>query len=146
MTRFLLISDTHWGSDSEGYKVQPKYGLRLTELLSALESWIEESGPVDFVLHGGDMIHDLDEASRSGANQHFGLSVPVYLCLGNHDLTIKDGLPIWLGRSPQFFGGDSPDYAIDTEDVRIHVIPTQYETDAYFWGTEPQKLSVLRRS
>ena len=149
MTKFLLISDTHWGSDSDGYKVQPKYGSKLPELLTALQDWIDENGSIDFILHGGDMIHTLDEESLTGANERFDLSIPVHLCLGNHDLTIKDGLSLWLDQSAQFFEGGSPDYAVETKDVTIHVIPNQYEEDAYYWGTEqnyhykPSQLEIL---
>ena len=48
---------------------------------------MDAHGPVDFVLHGGDMIDSTREEHIDRAAEMFRLSVPVYLCLGNHDLT-----------------------------------------------------------
>jgi hypothetical protein len=133
MTRFLYISDTHWGSAANGYKVQPKYGDRLPELLAVLQNWISENGNVDFILHGGDMIHDTDEVSIKGAVEHFDLAVPVHLCVGNHDLTVENGIEDWLRWAPGFFDG-SANFAISADDCQIHVIPNQYGPEPYFWN------------
>lgn len=133
MTRFLYIADTHWGSAANGYKVQPKYGDKLPELLGVLKEWIKENGDVDFVLHGGDMIHETDEASIQRAVELFDLSVPVHLCVGNHDLTIENGIDEWLRLAPVFFG-ESPNYAIHADDCLIHVIPNHYGTEPYLWN------------
>ena len=102
MTRFLYIANTHWGSATNGYKVQPKYGDKLPELLGVLKEWIKENGDVDFVLQGGNMIHETDEASIQRAVELFDLSVPVHLCVGNHDLTIENGIDEWLRLAPVF--------------------------------------------
>ena len=134
MTRFLYLSDTHWGSDGMGYKLQPKYDTRLPELLSALESWISENSPIDFLLHGGDMIHTLDTESLQTARDHFRLSIPVHLCLGNHDLTVKGGLDQWLTSAPEFFANGTPNYGIDTAECTIHVSPNHYENESYYWS------------
>jgi predicted MPP superfamily phosphohydrolase len=133
VTRFVYISDTHWGSSENGYKVQPKYGDKLPELLSALTSWIDENGPVDFVLHGGDVIHETSETNIKEAAQHFDLPIPVHLCVGNHDLTVDGGIEDWLRLAPEFFTEGSPNYGIDTGDCWIHVIPNHYGAKPYLW-------------
>jgi len=133
MTRFLFIADTHWGSAQDGYKVQPKYGERLPDLLAALRGWMSENPPVDFILHGGDMIHNTSETSITEAVAHFDLKVPVYLCLGNHDLTTRDGLGEWMRLAPGFFIDGASNYTIETTSCVIHVIPNQYGVDPYHW-------------
>jgi len=45
---------------------------------------------IDFILHGGDMIDSTTEDHIVAATNAFDLAVPVYLCLGNHDLTTPD--------------------------------------------------------
>ncbi len=136
MTRFLLIADTHWGAGERGYKVQPKYDEKLPELLAALNSWMEENGTIDFILHGGDIIHDTDDAGIRAAVAYFKLPVRVHLCVGNHDLTTEGSIDRWLKLAPDFFVDGSPDYAIETSDCVIHVIPNQYGPKPFFWKHE----------
>lgn len=133
MTRFLFIADTHWGAGEHGYTVQPKYDEKLPDVLTALGSWVQENGPIDFLLHGGDITHVPDETSILWAIEHFDLSMPVHLCLGNHDLTIEGSIDDWLRLAPGFFGDGSPDFAVETEDCIIHVIPNQYGPEPFFW-------------
>lgn len=134
MTRFVYVADSHLGSDDEGYQLQPKYGARLPEILDALEGWIDEHGGVDFVLHGGDLVHTLSDASLREARALFSRSVPVYLSLGNHDLTEKGGIERWLNEAPEFFPGGTAEFAIRTDDCVIHVVPNHWETEPYYWG------------
>ena len=133
MTRFLYLSDTHWGAGASGYTMQPKSDTQLPALIAALRSWIEAHGPVDFVLHGGDMIHETSAAGIIAASQHFDLSCPVHLCLGNHDLTTEDAVEQWLHTAPQFFAAASTDYALTTDDCMIHVMPNQYGPTPFRW-------------
>ncbi len=133
MTRVLYISDTHWGSGDSGYTMQPKYDEKLPVLLVRLMAWIEENGPVDFLLHGGDVIHETEDSSIQAAAEHFDLPLPIHLCLGNHDLTAQGSVDTWMRLAPQFFLGDATDFTIDTDDCMIHVIPNQYGTTPFLW-------------
>lgn len=133
MTRFIYLSDTHWGPGIGDYKLQPKYDQQLPGILAALRSWIDEHGAVDFVLHGGDLIHETSEDSITAAAGLLDLSVPVYLCLGNHDLTIPGALDEWLRLAPQLFGDEGPNYAVETADCMVHIMPNHYGPTPFLW-------------
>ena len=133
MTRFIYLSDTHWGAGESGYHLQPKYDERLPELLEALRSWMAQAGPIDFVLHGGDLIHATSDAAIQAGAALFDLPVPVYLCLGNHDLTAAGSLDQWERLAPQLFPGGPAGYGIDAAECAIHVIPNQHGETPFLW-------------
>ena len=56
-------------------------------MLECLDKWIQSHPGIDFVLHGGDMVDLATVENIRAARDLFSLSVPVYLCLGNHDMT-----------------------------------------------------------
>jgi len=134
MARFLFITDTHIGANPIGWHQQPAYPDHAEELMPWLVSLIQEHS-VDFVLHGGDLVHQCTEANIRLAQQIFSnLPVPMYLSLGNHDLDREDALELWLGIAPEWFGGGQPQYDILWEDCVIHVVPNNWEQDRpYFW-------------
>ena len=146
MTRFVYLSDTHWGIETPGYTMQASQPSRLPELLAALEAWMDAHGPVDFVLHGGDMIDSTREEHIDRAAEMFRLSVPVYLCLGNHDLTREHAAQIWLDRAPHLFLG-GVNFTIETPDCLIHVVPNQWGAEPYVWNgvQEPHFLPEQER-
>lgn len=129
MTRFLYLSDTHLGATGLGFHQQKSYPDRLPEIVAALSEWIQKDGEVDFVLHGGDMVDAGTVASIQEASELFRLPVPVYLCLGNHDLTEPDSLSHWMKICPQFFGGSHPEYLIETDECVINVVPSHWSAD-----------------
>lgn len=133
MTRFVYLSDTHWGVETPGYTMQASHPPRLPELLTALEAWMATYGPVDFVLHGGDMIDSTSEEHIDCVAEIFQLSVPVYLCLGNHDLTSENAAQMWLGRAPHLFLG-GVNFTVETPDCLLHVVPNQWGPEPYFWN------------
>ena len=136
MTRFIYIADTHFGVDRMAYQQQKGYPEKLGSILSELDTWIRKDGEIDFVLHGGDMINSATEANIREARDVFRLSVPVYLCLGNHDLTAPDALDMWLTEAPEFFPGKSPDYYLRFGDSFVHVMPNHWEEVPYYWNDE----------
>lgn len=136
MTRFAYMADTHWGADEMGYQMQRGYPRELPRILDALEEWMADGDGVDFVLHGGDMVDRGDEAILAEARYLFDLSVPVYLCLGNHDLTNADSADRWAQLAPGLFGQGGPDYAIETEDCVVHIAPNQWGPSPYHWQDE----------
>ena len=146
MTRFIYLSDTHWGVAAPGYTMQHAQPYKLPELLVALEEWIAKHGPVDFVLHGGDMIDSTSEENIDYVAQTFQLSVPVYLCLGNHDLTSSDAVEMWLDRTPNFFIG-GPNFTLETSDCLLHIVPNQWGPVPYYWNgvQEPHFSTVQER-
>lgn len=133
MTRFVYLSDTHIGASGLGYHQQQAYPERLPEIVAALSAWIRKEGNIDFVLHAGDMADNGTAEQIRRASDLFKLPVPIYLCLGNHDLSEKDSLENWLELAPQFFAGDRPEFVIETDDCAVHVIPNQWGDPPYFW-------------
>lgn len=133
MTRFVYIADTHLGADPMGYQQQPGFPERLPEIVRALSDWMAADGAVDFVLHGGDMVDETTDENLEAAARLFDLELPVYLCLGNHDLTQKDARERWLALAPGFFLHGSPEFTIDAADLSIHVVPNQWCEYPYYW-------------
>jgi hypothetical protein len=133
MTRFIYLADTHCGANPLGYQQQPGYPQRLPEMVAALRAYIRQEGHIDFVLHGGDLIDQTTDANIRAAAELFDLPVPVYLCLGNHDLTMPGALARWLELAPQFFPGGRPEFTVPTGDALIHVVPNHWEEEPYHW-------------
>ena len=134
MTKFIFISDTHIGGAGHiSYTQQKSYVDRIKTILLCLDNWIQKEGDIDFILHGGDMINDT-ATDINLAHDIFDLSVPVYLCLGNHDLTVENGFELWIKEAPEYFLNKSPNFTIHSDNLLIHVIPNQWEADKpYFW-------------
>lgn len=147
MTRFVYLSDTHWGIEKPGYTMQESHPPQLPHLLARLEEWVVAHGPIDFVLHGGDMIDSTSVEHIARAAELFQLSLPVYLCLGNHDLTCADALDMWLREAPQFFGTGGVNFSVETDDALIHIAPNQWGPEPYFWNgvQEPHFLAAQER-
>jgi DNA repair exonuclease SbcCD nuclease subunit len=138
MTRFIYMADTHCGADPMGYCMQAGYPQRLPELLAALESWMAAS-PVDFILHGGDMVDAGTDENIGRAAALFRLSVPVYLCLGNHDVTEESSLARWASLAGSLLPGGTPTYTLGAADCVIHVAPNQWEPgEPYIWRQQQQ--------
>ncbi len=133
MTRFVYMADTHFGANPMGYQMQPGYPERLPELLRLLDAWIAEHGPVDFILHGGDMLDGMTPANLTGAREAFRLPVPVHLCLGNHDLTTLDALDAWLAGASEFFPGGRSDYSVYSGECGVHVVTSHWQERPYHW-------------
>ncbi len=133
MTRFLFLADSHFGAAPMGYMQQKGYPERVPDLLRGLRDLIAEE-QIDFVLHGGDMVDATTDENILRAAECFDLPVPVYLCLGNHDLTEPDALQRWLKFAPAYFPGARPEFVVDTSDCRIHVAPNHWGSEQYWWN------------
>lgn len=135
MTKFIYLSDSHCEAAPQLYHQQRVYTEKLPEIGRALRELIEEE-EIDFVLHGGDMIDGTAPESVQSAAKLFDFEVPVYLCLGNHDLTTRDALQQWLQQAPQFFPDGRPDFSVVTDDCAIHIVPNQWGSAPYCWEDE----------
>ena len=139
--KFLFITDTHYGGpDNEGYRQQARYNCHAEELLDGLAQWIQQDGGVSFVLHGGDLV---DRGTRGnislGARLMKRLPCPVYLTLGNHDLTEDDSVAAWLEEAPQLFPGGRIDFTIVEDGVRLDALCANWGARPAFWNMkEPQ--------
>lgn len=143
MTRFIYLSDTHVGATPMGYQRQKGYPEHLPGLLAALLKHPDVLPGLDFILHGGDMVDAATDALIRRAVEWFSLPVPVYLTLGNHDLTRPEAVARWMALAPGFFHDQSPDYSIVTPDVAIHVAPNHWDEASYYWSArQDARLSV----
>jgi 3',5'-cyclic-AMP phosphodiesterase len=136
MIRFIYMADSHLGANPMGYQQQPGYAKRMPELVEALSVWMEEHGPIDFIIHGGDMIDDGAEVNICAAAEYFDLAVPVFLCLGNHDEQRLESVESWLSMAPDFFPAGQPACTLDCGDALIHVVPNHWEARPYYWDEE----------
>lgn len=134
MTRFVFLADTHLGACPMGYQQQPGRPDRLADRLAALRRSIAEQGGADFIVHGGDLVDAVSEENlRAAVAEWARLSMPVRLCLGNHDLTDPDAINRWRTLAPDFFPGIRPEYTIATPDCAIHIVPNHWCERPYFW-------------
>jgi DNA repair exonuclease SbcCD nuclease subunit len=139
MTRFIYIADTHVGADEGGYHQQPRYSEQLPELLQYLEYWIEQNPGIDFILHGGDMVDQVSVNSIRIAHSWFTLSVPTYLCLGNHDMTHPHAGDLWLTEAPEFFPNGSLDFTLTCDGIEIRVMPNHWCDTPVYWDGHTMK-------
>lgn len=138
MTRFIFMTDTHLGSGPDAFCQQPPYPERIKELLAEIRTRIPQMG-VDFILHGGDLVHRCTREIVREAVETFRFPVPFYLSLGNHDLNHDEALRIWLEEAPGFFAEPSPQYSFRSGACVVHVIPNHWEPGRpYYWSRSQQ--------
>lgn len=82
------------------------------------------------------MVDAVSQTTLVSACELFDLSVPVYLAMGNHDLTEPHSDALWLSEAPRFFPGGQPAYALSGPGWMLHVLPTQWCDIPYTWTDE----------
>ena len=133
MTRFIFIADTHINADPQGYYQQPRYAKVLPELIGHLADWIQMNSGIDFVLHGGDMVDVVSPESINTACSLFRMPVPLYLCLGNHDMTHPRAAEMWRDVGSSFFPDGELDYTLQCDGAFIHVMSTHWCDTPLYW-------------
>lgn len=136
MAKFIYIADSHFAVAPMRYQQQRGYPEKTGEIVALLDDWIRRDGDIDFVLHGGDMIDSTSKKNILGAKEMFRFSVPVYLCLGNHDLTESDAVKMWLDLAGEFFPDNGTDYSLRCGGCVIHVVPNQWGQTPWYWRDE----------
>ena len=121
--RFVHISDTHIGptADFSHYGHAPLPNLEfIVDAVNALRF------PVDFVLHGGDVVEDgSEEAYRLAQRALSRLRVPVLYVAGNHD-NPPALQRIILGKEPS---QERMDYATVVDGIHVVVLDTRGPQD-----------------
>ncbi len=130
-----MVSDTHIGTSKMEYQQQKGYSEKISEIVKTLDRWVVEQKDVDFVLHAGDMVDIASVENIKLARQIFNISVPVYLCLGNHDLNDQNALSRWMEYAPEFFINHSPDYVIEKGNIGVQVLTSHWDETPFFWGS-----------
>lgn len=131
---FIYIADTHIGTDKMGYFQQTPYEKRLSELFNALNIWISENDDIDYIIHGGDMVNACTQDNIKLAVDMFSVfDIPVKLSLGNHDLTAKNSVELWLKHAPCFFENNSPYFILGSPLYTLHLAPNNWNDTPLFW-------------
>lgn len=136
--KFIYLTDTHIGANPIGFHQQPAYPNLVKGLFDQIENTIEHED-IDFIIHGGDLVDYCNEELIKSAADEFDLSIPSYLCLGNHDLDHKDALNIWLENASKLFVGSSPVYKIIKNQVVVHIVPNHWEYGYEYYWEEKQE-------
>lgn len=143
MSRIIMLSDTHHGGGPEGYRMQACYIHRLPELLAALGAWIDETGGADLVLHGGDTVERSEpDLIAAAVAQLAALPAPVRLALGNHDMTTPDAWRVWQTLAGDLLPGGSAAFTVPLADCTVHVLPTQWGAQPYYWDGGPPRATL----
>lgn len=143
--KIIYLADTHiGGSDDNGYRQQPRYLSHVSELMDCLCEWIRRQKDIDFVIHGGDMVESTSlENIKYATNLFKKLPCPVYLALGNHDLTLDKAIDYWLNGAPSFFPGNSTDMSISHQGVDFHFLTCHWGCKPYFWDPSEKQIPYL---
>ncbi|NRA37145.1 MAG: metallophosphoesterase [Planctomycetes bacterium] len=143
MTKFIHITDSHWGVDDEkfntvNYHLQQGYPDRAQDIIDAMCCYIEKEN-IDFIVHSGDITDDGSEQQIQLCKKLFAnIPVPLYLCLGNHDLPDLQARDRWLDLAPEFFPSAAVDFTVISGDCHIHFVPNQWTAGSadYHWVDE----------
>lgn len=145
--KFIYLADTHFGgSDDCGYRQQNRYLSHGRELVASLNDWIRADGGIDFVIHGGDMVEAGTEKDIAAAAELLAaLDLPVYLALGNHDLSEPDSYRTWLRCAPQFFRGGSGNFSIACGPFELDILCAHWGAVPYRWVKEEEQIPYFDR-
>ncbi|KKR04422.1 MAG: hypothetical protein UT30_C0008G0044 [Candidatus Uhrbacteria bacterium GW2011_GWF2_39_13] len=146
--KFIYLADTHiGGSDSEGYRQQPRYLLHISELMECLAGWIEKQKNIDFIIHGGDMVDSSSAENIDAALKFFRqLPCPVHIALGNHDLTSDDAVGYWLNKAPEYFSGNSVNFPFSHDEMDFYFLTCHWGKKPYFWDPAEKQIPYFSAS
>lgn len=134
--KFIYITDTHIGAGDTGYIKQNRYTGNFPEIFYALYEKHIKDKDIDFVIHGGDAVDFPDESNIEKTLEMLDFKIPVYLCVGNHDLWSADAKKLWLTKAERFFPNKNLSYVIRHSGYKIYVLPNQWCEHPYLWQKE----------
>jgi len=143
--KFIYLADTHiGGSDTKGYRQQPRYLSHVSELIGCLAGWIAKRKDVDFVIHGGDIVDGADSQNIDIAIELFRkLPCPVYPVMGNHDLASSDAVGHWLEKGNGFFPENSMDFSLSLDGTGFYFLTCHWGKKPYFWDPAEEQIPYL---
>ncbi|MGI6368467.1 MAG: metallophosphoesterase family protein [Anaerolineae bacterium] len=152
MSRIILLSDTHYGGDAQGYRLQPSYIERLPELLAALTEWIHARSGVDLILHAGDCVEQSSpELVTEAVAQLRELSAPLLVAPGNHDMTSESAQAVWRARAADLMPVDRV-ASVVLPDCAVHALPVHWGERPWYWDggaprprLRPEDLATLQQ-
>ena len=125
--RFALIGDTHVRFEGRHLWMNLKMGEAVTAEFGATLRALAREG-IDFVMHGGDMT---ENATRDEFALFAGIvgsqPLPVYGCMGNHDVYLDSSRPDALELLGDQFPGGTLDYVLSKPPLRFVVLDVKIE-------------------
>ena len=99
--KIAYFTDTHLGAAAEDWRQQPRWVGGVPTLTRRLRLWLDEHD-VEIVIHGGDVVHAATFPQVQLAAALMGaLGRPVFVTLGNHDLTGRESFQQWQDMAAQ---------------------------------------------
>ena len=124
---FALIADTHVRFEGRHLWMNLKMGEAVAAEFGATLRALAQEG-IDFVMHGGDMT---ENARRDEFALFAGIlrsqSLPVYGCMGNHDVYLETSRPDALELLGDQFPGGVLDYVLSKPPLRFVVLDVKIE-------------------
>ena len=135
MARFVIVSDFHYALEKyldEKTRCGRKLMQHAEPLLEKFIDEVNETIRPDFVMNLGDLIQDYGDYDEDITTikafwAKFGrLNVPVYTCVGNHDLrATKD-----RGTVAAVLGYEKTTWSVDVAGIHVVVLGTDVDYDA----------------
>jgi predicted phosphodiesterase len=147
-TRFLYITDTHWGAQPNmGYTVQPRDPAIFEDIHLALKQWLaRQPESIDLILHGGDVVNDGTEPQIIGAVSRLkSLGLPVHVCLGNHDLEQPSSITSWRKHHQGLLADVSGSYRLALKDLDLYVLAHHWDQidPPHYWNRAGPQVPLL---
>lgn len=134
--RFLFISDSHEGGHAQHACLHPRYvSSEYDLLLERLGQWVARQ-PLDFVIHGGDIIDAGYKKQVMAAADRFKqmIPVPTYLCLGNHDLARQESIDYWREHHQGLLPDGQTDYHWSHPQAAFYVMCAHWHpSHDFYW-------------
>ena len=137
LIRFLHISDTHFGPDTQFiYQNKNPYqdGLYLIAEIKKLPV------TVDFIIHTGDVVSfQNDEAYKIAKEVLSQIHPPLYFVTGNHDDPVRlNSFPLFAQRTPLVKRSNSVSYFFEFQDTLFITIDAKHPDDNNPSGIIPE--------
>jgi 3',5'-cyclic AMP phosphodiesterase CpdA len=147
--KIAYITDTHLGATAEDWSQQPRWVGGMPALMRRLRLWLDEHD-VEIVVHGGDVVHAATFGQIQLATALMGaLGRPVFVSLGNHDLTERDSYQQWQSLAGQQRWLTAQDTHLELDACDLIVLTNQWVTSegvGMYWplATRPYHEAISR--
>lgn len=128
MSRFLVFNDMHaqWGDAAPATAGYPGAERRAEWLMAQLAT-PGAFGGLDFAVAAGDLIHgesipSIEVQLRALRTRFDRLPIPIWPCVGNHEIKQMEGNPAYEAPYRAVFGGDRMDYVIPAGSAELIVL------------------------
>lgn len=150
-TRFLYITDTHWGAKpGVGYIVQPRDPSKFEAIHQGLKQWLsQQDPPIDFIVHGGDVVNNGTREQIIHATAKLAELTtpnrPLYIGLGNHDLEELDSMANWRKHHLGMLPDESGSFAVSFPAFHLYMLAHHWNhtTPPHYWDRASGQAPLL---